>query len=297
MKTISVIVPVLNSKETISRCLSSIQVQQIEEVEVIVIDGLSSDGTLEVIKDKFSGFVDHLVSENDGGQSDAINKGFRLAQGDIICWLCADDEFAKGALAEVQSAFVSNPRLDVFSGACRRVLSFGEEYLRNVNEKSWTRVGYNNEFDQPSMFWSRKMYEAIGGVDENLKVAMDWDYWNRMKETSPTKQTTDNVLSHYYFSDTNKTSLNPELHLKETRMIVRRYAPNGELVLKLYDHLFANYDMKGCYDNDRKMSLGTRALRKSHHEFLDFAKHIFDEDIVNQYNWNWISKMLREEAG
>lgn len=297
MKTISVIVPVLNGEGTISRCLSSIQSQQLDQVDVIVVDGLSSDGTLKIIKDEFSGLVNHLISEKDGGQSHAINKGFRLAQGDVICWLCADDEFAQGALFEVQSAFANNPKLDIFSGACRRFFSSGEYYLRNVDAESWRRVGYNNEFDQPSMFWSRKIYESIGGVNEDLKVAMDWDYWNRMKEISPTTQTTRSILSHYYFSDSNKTSLNPELHLKETRMIVRRYAPNGDLVLKLYDHLFANYDMKGCYDSDIKTKLGTRALRKSHHEFLYFAKKIFDEDIVNHYNWNWISKMLREEVG
>ena len=290
MNKISVIIPVLNSQDTVSRCLSSIGVQEGVDLEVIVIDGLSSDGTVEIIKNKYSSIVDHIISEADFGQSDAINKGFKYATGNILCWLGADDEFTLNALQEVEQAFAVNPNLQVFSGACRRVLKCGKAYTRHVSRDSWNRLAYNNEFDQPSMFWSRSVYESIGGVDPNLKVAMDWDYWNQMKKIDVNYLTTQKILSNYYFSETNKTSLNPDLHLKETRHIISKYAPNGDLVLRLYDYLYENFDMKGCYDKDSKIP---NDLKKAHHQYIEFAKTVFSEDIVNHYNWNWISKMIR----
>ena len=291
MNKISIVIPVLNSEDTIDRCLSSIRSQENLDLEVIVVDGLSSDKTIDIIENKYLNIVDHLISEADFGQSDAINKGFSYATGNILCWLCADDEFTSHALEEVAHAFAADPDLQVFSGACRRVLKSGKACTRYVSEDSWKRLGYNNEFDQPSMFWSRSVYECIGGVDLNLKVAMDWDYWNKMKIMKVNFLTTTNILSNYYFSEANKTSLNPELHLKETRQIVSKYAPNGDLVLKLYDHLFANFDMKGCYDSTAKIP---DDLKKVHHQYLKFAETVFGEDIVNHYNWNWISKMMRE---
>lgn len=291
MNKISVIIPVLNSEDTISRCLSSIENQEGIDLEVIVVDGLSSDNTIDIIKNKYLETVDYLISEADLGQSDAINKGFRHATGNILCWLCADDEFTLHSLEEVAQAFAANPNLQVFSGSCRRVLKSGKAYTRHVSGDSWKRLGYNNEFDQPSMFWSRSVYECIGGVDLNLKVAMDWDYWNKMKTIDVNFLTTPSILSNYYFSETNKTSLDPELHLKETRQIISKYAPNGALVLKLYDHLYTYFDMKGCYDRTAKIP---NDLKKTHHQYLKFAQTIFGEDVVNHYNWNWISKMMRD---
>jgi glycosyltransferase involved in cell wall biosynthesis len=271
------------------RCLDSIALQGGVNREVLVIDGGSSDATLTIAQE-YGDLVQVLVSEPDRGQSHAINKGLDLASGEVLCWLCCDDAYRPGALQEVMQAFGGNERLDVFSGACRRIFPGVGEDIRRVNEKSWARVAYNNEFDQPSMFWSRWTYEQIGGVSEQLHLAMDWDYWNRIRLVMREFSTSDSILSDYYFSDTNKTSLDPSGHLKETRKVVSTYCPYNGLTETLYSNLYSSFDLKGCYDKGGKVP---KNLREKHHAYLDFAKTLFDSDLVDMYNWNWISKMER----
>ena len=98
------------------------------------------------------------------------------------------------------------------------------------------------------------------------------------------------VLAYYFFSDTNKTSLNPQGHLKETREIVAKYCPYGGITEKLYSCLYQTFDLKGYYDNDSNIS---KEEANSFYQFLDLSKNIFGDDIVNMYNWNWISRMDR----
>lgn len=286
---ISIIIPVYRGQKTIARCLDSIMAQSGVVKEIIVIDGGSTDGTLNIL-DSYKNSISYLESKPDRGQSHAINKGLRRATGDILCWLCCDDTFADGALLKAVEAFESGAEVDVVSGACIRVFGDGSQTLREVGPKSWERVPYNNEFDQPAMFWSRRLYDCVGGVDESLKLAMDWDYWNRFKLKMRGHVLLNSVLAYYFFSDTNKTSLNPQGHLKETRKIVAKYCPYGGITEKLYSCLYQNFDLKGYYDDENQV---TQDEVSRFHQFLGLSKDIFGKDIVNMYNWNWISKMSR----
>ncbi len=286
---ISVVVPVFDGAKTIGRCLESIALQAEVKPEVIVIDGGSSDETVSIVE-KYGHLVKVLQSEPDRGQSHAINKGLELATGDILCWLCCDDEFTPNALAKIVQKFGEDKKVDVVSGACRRLFPDGKTDLRAVSPDSWKRVGYHNEFDQPGMFWSRRAFEQAGGVDESFHLAMDWDYWNRLKSVMRQYRIADEILANYHFSHHNKTSNDPAAHLAETRRIVASYGPYDGQTERLYSHLYTRYDLNGCYDSDRKPR---RALRKEHHAYLSFAETIFDEDVVRMYNWNWISRMAR----
>lgn len=289
---VSIVIPVYNGEKTIARCLDSITRQRGVDQEVIVIDGDSTDGTLRIL-DRYKDSIAYLESSPDDGQSHAINKGLRAATGDILCWLCCDDTFADRALPKVVQAFQSRRDVDVVSGACMRVFENGQEMLRQVGPKSWQRVPYNNEFDQPAMFWSRRLYERVGDVDESLKLAMDWDYWNRFKREMRDCALLESVLAYYYFSETNKTSMNPDGHLKETQKVVAKYCPFGGLTEKLYSYLYNNFDLKGFYDKEYQLSESDKNL---FYQYLRFAKSLFGNDIVDMYNWNWISKMERAKA-
>lgn len=286
---VSIIVPVFNGVETIRRCLESIASQVGVEREVLVIDGGSRDGTAEVVGE-YAGLVSAFVSEPDRGQSHAINKGLAQASGDILCWLCCDDEFTGDALARVVREFRAAADVDVVSGACRRSFPGGGEYVRRIGDKSWDRVGYNNEFDQPAMFWSRAIYARVGGIDETYHLAMDWEYWNRLKAAKRSHRAVDEVLANYHFSAANKTSGNPAGHLAESRRVVAAYGPYAGQTERLYSRLYEEFDLRGCYDADGKVP---RSLREEHHAYIRFAKTLFDDDVVNMYNWNWISRMSR----
>ena len=112
---ISVITPSFNAASTIERTLRSIESQDYSNLEVICIDGASTDGTVAAIQ-KFAHLVSHFVTEPDRGAAEAINKGFRRASGEIFCYLNADDEFAPGALHRIAAAFAEDPEADVVTG-------------------------------------------------------------------------------------------------------------------------------------------------------------------------------------
>jgi glycosyltransferase involved in cell wall biosynthesis len=179
---LSVITPSLNQARFLGECLDSVggaaALAAPREVEHIIIDGGSTDGTVELLRSR-RGI--RWVSEKDTGQSSAINKGLAMATGDILAYLCADDLYEPQALQVVLDAFAENPDsemvygdfyfLEGSSGRKRRksAASFRPDNLRN-----------NNPLGQPAVWWRRRVYEKFGSFDESLHFCMDHEYWLRL---------------------------------------------------------------------------------------------------------------------
>jgi glycosyltransferase involved in cell wall biosynthesis len=186
---ISIITPSFNQGRYIGETIESVLAQGYPNLEHIVIDGGSTDETVQVL-DQYRDKLAHVVSERDRGQSDALNKGFRLATGDVLCWLNSDDQFAPGALAAVAMAFATHD-VDIVSGICeiyqndqlafRHTTSCSDGPLP-LNDLLDLDHGWNagQFFYQPEVFFSRKLWEQSGAhVREDCHYSMDYELWCR----------------------------------------------------------------------------------------------------------------------
>ncbi len=184
----SVITPSLNQGCFLGECLESVRAQRIPkpesrlEVEHIVVDGGSTDESLPLLK---SCPDVAWSSEPDGGQSDAINKGLKLSNGEILAYLCADDFYEPGALAAVERAFAAHPETDVVYGDYYFMEGASRwKRLKRSGPFSVERLRKGNFLGQPSVFLRRRVYEKFGGFDAGLKYCMDHEYWLRICEAS-----------------------------------------------------------------------------------------------------------------
>ena len=186
-KTISIITPSYNQAEFIERTLESVQAQQVDvPVEHLVIDGGSTDGTLDILR-KYDGKI-RFVSEPDHSMQDALNKGFGMASGDIVGWLNSDDICLPGALQKVSAFFDQNPGCLWLYGNCRMVDENDREirrwitaYKNRLSEKySYNRLLTENFISQPAVYIRRNALQAAGPIDMGLPTAMDYDLWLRL---------------------------------------------------------------------------------------------------------------------
>jgi glycosyltransferase involved in cell wall biosynthesis len=177
----SLVIPTLNQGDMIEDTILSIIYQCYRNFEIIVMDGGSRDNTLEVL-DRYRPWITHLVSEPDGGQSQAINKGFSLATGDIYAWINSDDYYLPKAFQRVASCFTAhNAKFVVGSGD---VISKDHKFLRyipSLEVNDYTIKNWKNDrwIMQQSCFWRQSLWEQIGGVDTSLNLLMDVDLWFR----------------------------------------------------------------------------------------------------------------------
>lgn len=175
---ISVVTPVHNGEKYIRETINSIKNQNYKNFEHIVIDALSTDNTLNIVKE-----YDHIkyLSENDNGQSEALNKGFMMAQGDILAWQNADDVYFPNTFQIVVDFFITNPEVDVVYGYYQLINS-SSEWICNVYPIQWNRWLFSHgRFcpPQPAVFWRREVYETIGQLNEKLHYCMDVDFYSR----------------------------------------------------------------------------------------------------------------------
>jgi glycosyltransferase involved in cell wall biosynthesis len=171
---ISVVTISFNQAEFLERAICSVLNQNGFEIEYIIVDPGSTDGSREVIeryRDRFA----HVILEKDDGPADGLNKGFARASGDIYCYLNSDDEFEPGAFERILSFFTKNPDTDVVCGHAWVVDETGEK-LRRVWSDPYNRVlsAYGAAIQiQPSTFIRARAFRKVGGF--NPKDRTNWD--------------------------------------------------------------------------------------------------------------------------
>ena len=181
MLKFSIITPSLNQAQFIRETIESVLGQDYPQVEYIVIDGGSTDETLDILR----GYGDRLtwVSEPDRGQSDAINKGFRMASGDVFGWLNSDDMYLPGALKAVADFFQENPPVGLVYGDVLYVGADGQLLKRKpAPEFEYRRLLQWCFIPQPAAFFRSAVWHTVGGLARSLHYAFDWDLWLRMTQ-------------------------------------------------------------------------------------------------------------------
>lgn len=217
----SIIIPTYNSSETLSKTLQSISDQGWPEVEVVIIDGGSTDRTIE-IAESFQSLKLTIVSEPDKGIYDAINKGIALATGDLICIVGSDDRLASGALESVDKKWYSQ-RTDIIAGEALLEAADGTQTKRIDEEYGIGCLISGIPFCHNSMYVSRETYRKIGGYNLDYKICADAEWVHRSVRAGCTCARIKEPLVHFALSGT--SSINDELIMIETYKVITANFP------------------------------------------------------------------------
>jgi glycosyltransferase involved in cell wall biosynthesis len=177
---VSIVTPTLNQGQFIEATIRSIKAQTYDHYEHLVIDGGSTDGTLDILRAHEGTYPMRWQSEPDRGMYDAVNKGMRQATGDILCYLNSDDLYFPWTLEVVVDAFRRWPGADVVFGDSLGVRADGSEDIRFQPAFRYPFLLYASSYVQPAVFWRRSVAEETGEFDASMRLAGDLDYWLRM---------------------------------------------------------------------------------------------------------------------
>lgn len=202
---ITIITPTLNQGKYIEATIRSVLLQNYPNLEYIIIDGNSTDQTIEIIK-KYSNWISYWISEPDRGQTHAINKGIAHATGDIIGWLNSDDQLLPNALLKVSSFFSINPSGNFLHGeAIIEDISSGVQTITK-SKKTDLELKYLSSFPypQPSCFFRTRLIRKTGELDESFQMTMDFDLFVRFALVTNFHHTPD-VLTKFLRHSASKT--------------------------------------------------------------------------------------------
>lgn len=214
---ISIVIPTYNCGQYLEKAILSVLNQSYKNKELIVIDGRSTDNTKEILKK----YGDRLkwISEKDKGQADAINKGFKMATGDIVAWLNADDYYEPNIFDDVVEEFKKDNDTVLVYGKCKSIDENGEFIKINTPPRKITRkklINNGNYIYQPSSFYKKKTVEQIGFLDDNLNYWMEYDLYIKLLDNGKSKYI-DKKLSNFMIREgqksdkKNKKEMNKEL--------------------------------------------------------------------------------------
>lgn len=194
----SIITITLNSEKYLSETIESVLQQDYPRKELLVIDGGSKDGTIDIIKSYGSSVK--CISEPDNGISDAMNKGISLSTGDVIVHLHSDDRFKPGTLSKVSKMFQANPDMKWICGNGEFIDSNGRT-IKEIRFKkySYKKLKSHNFIVHPSVFIKREIFDKVGLFSTSLNYAMDYDMWLRIGkyyEPFQTKETLSSFRLH-----------------------------------------------------------------------------------------------------
>ncbi|MFT0861693.1 FkbM family methyltransferase [Ancylobacter sp. G4_0304] len=237
---ISIVTPVFNNADTIRETIESVLNQKNVELEYIIVDGGSTDGSVEIIRE-YADRLTHFIHEPDHGMYDAIAKGFIYATGDIFAYINADDVYENGALSRAVDAFSRYPSYQVvyFEDS----VTVNGWRFPNIKQKyvDFYRLYRRHILFQDGVFFTRRAYNYVGGLNRGLRAAGDWDLWVRLAFHFPFKKLTGNVSS--FRVRPGQLSQNMDVYyaeMDERRRALRREIPRIEWWLRYPRYVFNN---------------------------------------------------------
>jgi glycosyltransferase involved in cell wall biosynthesis len=272
---ITIITPSFNQGRYIEATIRSVLDQGYPDLEHIIVDGGSTDCTRDVLA-RYPHLV--VVSEPDHGQADAVNKGLRLATGDIIGWLNSDDTYYPGALAEAADAIDPDRGVCIVMGRCAYIdeagLPTGAEHPSAfVSHRRVVEVWKGYTIPNPAVFFHRRVYELCGGLDESLYLTLDYDLFCRYTARFAIT-VVDRLWATYRLHLTAKSSEQSQGELLEKTMAVsRRYwGEPGSLQWWRYRLSFWWYGGTLGIDSLKQLNAAERAWHER--RFVPFLGHL-----------------------
>lgn len=239
--SISVVIPSFNQGQYIEETIVSVLGQQYPNLELLVIDGGSTDNTVEILE-KYSDKISYWHSKKDKGQADAINQGINLSSGEVVCWLNSDDMYLPGTLLDIGKRFrgLTDKNYLVYGSALtinqiNGSLISGSHLASQFDAFTLT---YNDFIVQPSSFWTRKLWQATGELNPNYHYVLDWDWFIRASKFAEFEYV-NRFYSVYRFHELHKTSIGGVERRKEIVELVAKYS--SEYWKDLYTEVDVRY--------------------------------------------------------
>jgi glycosyltransferase involved in cell wall biosynthesis len=236
---ITIITPSFNQGQFIERAIKSVLSQKGDFfIDYIVADGGSTDNSVEIIKKyddllkakkypiECRGIDFRWWSKPDSGQSQAINQGFKIANGDILAWINCDDYYEPGAFDFVIGKFKENPEVDLIYGDSYGVIMDSEKSIikpEKVDFSKMLNTGY--QLNQPAVFFTKRICDKVGLLDESLRYAMDFDLWLRVLKVSKTLYIPRVLATFELWSGCKGIKYGKKFSV-ETRKVCRKYDKN-----------------------------------------------------------------------
>ena len=235
---VSIITPSFNQAQFLERTIQSVLMQKYPRIEYIIVDGGSTDGSVDIIKN-YQSRIAWWVSEQDKGQTDAINKGFNRATGDILAWINSDDTYYNpDAVTEAVDYLMKNPETALVYADC----NFVDEEDRLIGKFKSAQTDYRRlregyvHIPQQTMFFRAKYWKELGPLDPSFYFAMDYDLWTRIAAKAPLKYLTGHVWANFRIHTSSKTNVGDERGWQE--MLRVHYRDGGSffapIVAKYY---------------------------------------------------------------
>lgn len=262
---ISIVTPSFNQAQYLEETILSVINQNYPNLEYIIIDGGSTDNSVEIIK-KYEKHLAYWVSEPDNGQSHALNKGFLRASGDIFAWINSDDYYTANAFKDVIMAFTKYGA-DIINGDCKVIDNDEVKMLVRPGEITLDRLlRYwvpSSVPPQPSIFFKREVWNKCGPLNTKLHFAMDYDLWL-------------NAAMHYKFNYINCTLSAYRFH-EESKSVkdggYNNFIPEWESVMKNF--VKKNMSLKFQIDFFREISIRNSHPPTRMNHLIEFLKYFF----------------------
>jgi len=292
---IAVVTPSYNTGRFIGAAVRSVLEQDYRNFDYIVMDGGSTDQTVDVLR----GFGPSLrwVSQKDNGQADAINRGFGQTGGEILTWLNSDDIYAPGAFRAVTEFFRSHPQIAVVYGDANYTDARGQLIAPCVHIEPYSRhrlFHYSDFIVQPATFFRRSAFEAVGGIDPNIHWAMDYDLWLKMARQFEFAYLP-RLLASFRWLANNKTATGGWGRLDEIGGILKRQGYGLPAFIRLERVMLHARDAiaaAGCGNVIRSLACLSRAAG------MTLSSPRVMKSLLSMHTWHimWVGQVLRRRA-
>jgi glycosyltransferase involved in cell wall biosynthesis len=243
LPSISIITPTKNQAEFLEQTIESILAQNYPNLEFLILDGGSRDGTIEILR-KYEKFL-FWRSENNKGQVDAINKGLKTVKGEVVAYINSDDWIFPGTLLRIGEFFLENPKVKIVTGKClnvdtnrkpiRSFITLYKNFLLRHQKPGLLKIC--NYISQPATFWKKELHDSIGFFNPDYQYAMDYDFWLRVNQIEKI-HFIETYFANFRVYPTSITSSNSRAQFIEEYQIAGKYSNN---VLKLLHKLHSSF--------------------------------------------------------
>jgi len=295
---ISIITPTLNQAEYLENIIISVLSQDYPNLEYIVIDGGSTDGSVDIIN-KYRDRITYSVSEPDRGQAHAINKGLAVSTGKILAFINSDDYYLAGAFRRAAEEYV-NGNFDVISGRCNivnekgkimRVLQGGCHRLEDFMDFMYYA---KHPITQPELFFSRSIFEKAGFFREDIYFAFDYEYWLRLAVNGASFSYPDQAFSCFRVHEKQKTFDNDVRINRDHVMIIQEYLNKYPWMISpdKKERIKTNISLL-VWHTDFIELLSKKQIFAAFKKWLGYMLEGLPRSLISIFRWKKILRILR----